>query len=488
MRIDRLGLKNFRCFDEFEIVFNPEFNMHVLVAENMAGKSAIFQAIRIGLSSFVAAINGLDLSIEREDHRIVGINPIADIAQICELAMEATTRSIENQEIALVWKRWHSTSGNSAGNENLESLDRLAAEMYKSVTEHNVGRLPMIAYFGTEYVHVALTDTSSFGEDFQALLGYDGCLSGKSIEPFLLNWFERMASRAQESQTSEIAKSMFGQIPQAALGVFRNVLGLLLPSLHSFEWITASSTKKGNARVLAFRFEDGTIRLFDQLSDGYQYLCLMAAELSMRAVLLNKHLGPTANLEVPGVVLIDEFGIHLHPELQAATLKRLSEAFPKVQFIVSTHSPMLLKDLDAEQVYILEADEQGKRSIRHPKEDLFWVGAEGILRDVFGTQSTFGEVAIAAVKEHATLSRKAASSELNPEEEQRFAFLTQKLGALSYDDSLTDPLYQRFLDMVAERQTFRSLVAESSPSDDEMKEMVDRLLAEMNNSSSSILP
>ena len=87
-----------------------------------------------------------------------------------------------------------------------------------------------------------------------------------------------------------------------------------------------------------------------------------------------------------------------------------------------------------------------------------------------------------------SLSRKAASSELNPEEEQRFAFLTQKLGALSYDDSLTDPLYQRFLTMVAERETFRSAVVETSPSDDEMKEMVDRLLAEMNNSSSSILP
>jgi hypothetical protein len=263
----------------------------------------------------------------------------------------------------------------------------------------------------------------------------------------------------------------------------------LLPSITEVVWVTAGSLSNRNRKKMAFRFEDGSIRLFDQLSDGFQYLCLLAAELSMRAVLLNKHLGNNAAREVPGVILIDEFGIHLHPDLQTATLERLAAAFPKVQFILSTHSPMMVNGLLAEQVYILEVDAHGKRSIRHPDHDLVGAGAEGILRDIFGMASTYDEKTILAVKEHLQLHRKIIGGAANDADKTQFAALTTQLAGLNYDDSLRDPLYERFLKIYLERSSLRGPDAASNePSDAEMQTMVDRLLAEMNNSASLIQP
>jgi predicted ATP-binding protein involved in virulence len=489
MRIDRLGLKNFRCFDEFQLEFLPEFNMHVIVAENMAGKSALFQALKIGLASFVGAINGTNLGIIHSDHRIIGQNPISDVSLECGINIEATANSVQQDPISIQWSRQKispSSNTRKTFGSNGIRVDQFARELYQKVTESGQGVLPLISYFGTEYVHVGASETNIL-EDFTALWGYNVCLSGKSIEPFLWHWYARMNDRQHESNNSATASEFYQNVPNAALAVFKQVLMGLLPGIQEVLWLTAGSGRQRNQKIPAFRFEDMSIRLFDQLSDGYQYLCLIAAELSMRSVVLNKHLGANANNEIPGVVLIDEFGIHLHPELQASTLKGLAAAFPKVQFIISTHSPMLLNSLDADQVYLLEVDAQGKRHVRHPARDLVGIGAEGILRDVFGMQSTFDVATIAAVKEHAALHRKSMSGELNDDEKQDFASLTQQLSAVAYDDSLQDPLYNRFLEMIAQRNAMsRSTQTETLPSDAEMQAMVDRLLSEMNNSAPQV--
>lgn len=491
MRIDRLRLKNFRCFEDFEMEFSQGTNLHVIVAENMAGKSAIFQALRIGLGSFVGAINGTVQTIGKGDHRIIGQNPFSDVALECGVFLNGQGISAESTQVPLHWGREKEGINSNTRRffaDNVPRIDRFAKTLYEIVTERSQGVLPLIAYIGPEYVHVSASETSTF-DDFQVLLGYHACLSGMSIEPFLLHWLERMNDRALESQNSGTASELFAGTPEVSLAVFKEVLRTLLPTITEVVWVTAGTLGNRNRKKMAFRFEDGSIRLFDQLSDGFQYLCLLAAELSMRAVLLNKHLGNNAAKEVPGVVLIDEFGIHLHPDLQTATLERLAAAFPKVQFILSTHSPMMVNGLRAEQVYILEVDEHGKRTMRHPDHDLVGAGAEGILRDIFGMASTYDEKTILAVKEHLDLHRKIVGGLATDADKTRFSALSEQLAGLNYDDSLRDPLYERFLKIYMERSNLRGAESASSePTDAEMQAMVDRLLAEMNNSASLLQP
>ena len=57
---------------------------------------------------------------------------------------------------------------------------------------------------------------------------------------------------------------------------------------------------------------------------------------------------------MPGIVLIDEIENHLHMELQRRVLRTLTELFPNIQFIVTTHSPFVLNSIDKATVYDLE--------------------------------------------------------------------------------------------------------------------------------------
>lgn len=479
MRIDRLRLKNFRCFDDFEMEFSPDHNVHVLIAENMAGKSAIFQALRIGLSSFVGNLTNANLGILAGDHRIVGSNPVSDVALECEIEISA----IANFHDSLAVFQWVRRKDSPVGNTRRmihegPRIDKLARDTYIAVTEREESVLPLIAYIGPEYVHVASSETANSLEDFQALLGYNACLSGKSIETFLMHWYSRMEERLNEIQKSSIAADFFGEVPQNSIEVFALVLRKLLPTIVETTWISSGTGRRVGKKVMAFRFEDNSVRTFYQLSDGYQYLCLLAAELSMRSVLLNKHLGAEVNTIIPGVVLIDEFGIHLHPDLQSATLRRLSEAFPQVQFIVSTHSPMLVNGLDADQVHLLQVAEDGVRSVRHPSRDIIGMGAEGILLEVFGLKSTFDDETLNAAKRYAKLVKMSVSGRLSESEVEEFNQLRASLRQFAFDPSLNDPMYAKFLEMLSTRarNKFRS---PTEVTEEEMTAAVDALLAEM---------
>lgn len=83
------------------------------------------------------------------------------------------------------------------------------------------------------------------------------------------------------------------------------------------------------------------------LSDGYRRLVNIVTDLAFRCVLLNLGIyGENACSLTRGTVLIDEADLHLHPSLQAVVLKGLRLAFPRLQFIVSSHAPMLMSGVE----------------------------------------------------------------------------------------------------------------------------------------------
>jgi predicted ATP-binding protein involved in virulence len=95
-------------------------------------------------------------------------------------------------------------------------------------------------------------------------------------------------------------------------------------------------------------------QLFSNLSAGQRIMLTMIGDLVRRAVLLNPHFGEQALLETPGVVLIDELDLHLHPKWQRRVIHDLRETFPRVQFIATTHSPQLIGEALPEEIRILE--------------------------------------------------------------------------------------------------------------------------------------
>ena len=96
-----------------------------------------------------------------------------------------------------------------------------------------------------------------------------------------------------------------------------------------------------------FIFTDGREVRFEDLSDGYLRLVNMVMDLAFRCSILNRPLyGLDACMRTKGVVCIDEIDDHMHPSLQARVIKGLRRAFPNVQFIISTHAPMVMTSVE----------------------------------------------------------------------------------------------------------------------------------------------
>ena len=87
--------------------------------------------------------------------------------------------------------------------------------------------------------------------------------------------------------------------------------------------------------------ENGQPLPISYLSAGYQSLLWIVMDIAFRIALLNPHMGREMFM-TPGVVLIDELDMHLHPKWQWNVLRALRETFPNIQFIVATHSPILV--------------------------------------------------------------------------------------------------------------------------------------------------
>lgn len=117
------------------------------------------------------------------------------------------------------------------------------------------------------------------------------------------------------------------------------------------------------------RFVDGNGCEVDveNLSDGYRSVLSMTFELVRQLAL---SYGPGALFDpgdstrvvVPGVVLIDEIDAHLHPTWQRRIGRWFCDHFPKLQFIVTTHSPLVCQAADRGSVFRLARPGSGEGS------------------------------------------------------------------------------------------------------------------------------
>ncbi len=98
------------------------------------------------------------------------------------------------------------------------------------------------------------------------------------------------------------------------------------------------------------RFDDGHVASWSELSDGYHVFIALVADIARRAVMLNEFDGADAPARVEGVVLIDELDLHLHPRWQRVALPGLRSTFPRLQLVVTTHSPQVLSSAENRQV------------------------------------------------------------------------------------------------------------------------------------------
>ncbi|HDR7632542.1 TPA: AAA family ATPase [Bacillus mycoides] len=158
-----------------------------------------------------------------------------------------------------------------------------------------------------------------------------------------------------------------------------------------------------------FNFPSSSIKLED-LSDGYQTIIALAVDIMM--VMKNRW----RNFDAEGIVLVDEIDAHLHPRWNIEIVRRLKKAFPKVQFISTTHNPLSLRGLIDGEVAVLLEDEERELYINQnlPAQEGFNI--EGLLTSrFFGLYDTMPELNKIFDRYYLLLSNPSPSEEQKEE-------------------------------------------------------------------------
>ena len=201
-----------------------------------------------------------------------------------------------------------------------------------SVSQQNIA-LPLFACFSTEDIHVSHRKIN--GQPFKQYkhkpsFGYYECLSGDGFFPY---WIDRLLILAEKDPKHYEIN-----------GVRRAIKTALGPN--GCNIISDISVRPYKGSVF-FHFTDGREVDAKSLSDGYKRLVNIVMDLAFRCLLLNQSgWGFDAIRRTTGTVLIDEIDLHLHPTLQASVIRGLRRTFQKLQFIITTHAPMVMSSIE----------------------------------------------------------------------------------------------------------------------------------------------
>ena len=156
----------------------------------------------------------------------------------------------------------------------------------------------------------------------------------------------------------------------------------------------------------------------NELSDGFSAVIQIISELLLRMEAVSK-----GDYSMPGIVLIDEIETHLHIELQKVILPFLTDFFPNIQFIVTTHSPFVLTSLPDAVVFDLQSQKR--------EESMAPLSAGTVVEEYFESDLYSGE-SKRMIGRFEALVKKETLSDAEQDELNR---LKQHLEVLDYDDA-----------------------------------------------------
>ena len=381
MRIDELTLSNFRCFEQATFTFHPEFN--VIVGENGSGKTAALDALAIASSSWLRGMGDtsrrtVDVGYKSE-HDDWGSGAKRFLEHDIRF-LERGAFSFEPQLPALIHGHW-AVAGEHAPSSAEKHLDQdpyrrdplasIAAATYTKVVAGEVVDLPIVAAYGihrnaARLPESAPEDLAASREETARSYGYAGCTAATIPHQNLIRWIER------EERIAWVEKRdspLYEAVKRAACQMLPNAVDVYYDP----------------RRIELFvRFEDGSAQPWSNLSAGQRNLFALTLDIAMRMCRLNPHLEARAIELTPGVVLIDELDLHLHPRWQRRVVHDLRRTFPKVQFITTTHSPQIISEVEPECLIYLRHD--GERIVPERGRQSYGLDANTVLRLMGATE------------------------------------------------------------------------------------------------------
>ncbi|MBK9264691.1 MAG: AAA family ATPase [Polyangiaceae bacterium] len=353
MKIHALIVKNFKKFAELELGLHPQFTL--LVGENGSGKTSVLDALAVSLGIWLVTppdsllrTSGRNilptevrLEASREGDRIQFREHFPVI-----VSAQGQLGSVEG----VAWARALGESGKKPRRFTKQALEIIRG-LYEADAKGERVVLPVLAYYGAGRAWLPSNqriskETKLHGPARRWAAFYD-CFNERIRFGDLNEWFRREVTAS--AQRKGRMRPGFEVVRRAVLQCVEGAEDV---------WFDPDRDQI----VLSI---GGNAQPFDNLSAGQRMMFALVADLAIKAVTQNAFLLPPDDLgpedeplprllqQTPGVVLIDELDVHLHPRWQRRVAADLKRTFPAMQFVCTSHSPQVIGELKREEVRLL---------------------------------------------------------------------------------------------------------------------------------------
>lgn len=376
MKLNKIFIKNFRCFEEATVSLDQ--HMTLLVGKNGAGKTAVLDAAAVAVSTFLSGMDGgISRNIQTEDARyhFYELEGVIDAQHQFPVIITG-----EGECDGMPDRKWSRSLNSINGKTTIKEarqLTDIAGKMQKRIMEGNDETiLPVLSYYGTGRLYAQKRQKKDLKslQKFNRQTGYLDCMAAESNEKMMLNWFEKMTLKELQNQqkTGSMKKVLqLEAVKHAACRCFKSISGY-----EGVEMIFDLDTHRIMIEYTGHAGEKCKFAL-DEMSDGYKNTLSMISDIAYRMAVLNPQLGMEVLKKTPGIVLIDEVDLHLHPQWQQTIVKDLRNIFPKVQFIITSHAPAVIHSIKKEHIRILDDGH-----VYLPVEQTYGRDANSILREI----------------------------------------------------------------------------------------------------------
>lgn len=339
MYLKNISIENFKGIEKIDIRFQSGINL--LIGDNGVGKSSILNAVIIALGGYFLGVKGIKAKgITIDDIRIV------------TKALTNNSNGIQYQFPVKIKADFDVLGESSTYTKSRHSIKERTFSILKGktllkyaekITNDMDAMLPIFSY---QSIHREKLESNAVKGVKDRRDGYYRCMDGVLNIKEITEWCLQMEIDAfkQGKKVSEYE-------------AFKRLVGSFMKFMNDLDSIPVIEYSR-RYEELAYT-ENGVTLPISKLSAGYQSLLFMMIDIAYRLAILNpahKNLG-----EAEGIILIDEVDLHLHPKWQWNVITALKKTLPNAQFIIATHSPIVISSCESDN--LIKIDE--KQNIKY---------------------------------------------------------------------------------------------------------------------------
>lgn len=358
MKINNITIDNFRGFEHKFFELDPKMN--VILGDNTTGKTTLLQAVQIALGAFLQEMtflpggNGYSRNFRPTDHVKIysesskGFIPIKHKPSIevnaeCVIGQfDKLTQKINTSTNHIWWKRTSNKNSKANALQLMNFVADIEDKRRKADEEGTNSLFPLFLSFGAtrlekNYRGAEKTKQRETRETKAYKCALDEQVDFKGAFDWIYRYEKSFDKGSEFAGTNE---------------AFLNAIKDAIPAIRQIDIDTKNN--EFTAQIKMSKDDEPYWLTYDMMSAGFKAMINITAEIAHRCIELNGFLGLEAVKKTPGIVMIDEVDLYLHPHWQQHILSDLQTAFPEMQFIVTTHSPFIVQSVKSKNVITLD--------------------------------------------------------------------------------------------------------------------------------------